>query len=332
MRFDLGYYKILVFSLIFFFIGYVNAESLKASGATSAAVTVSSTPIVSSVSEGSLTDDLIQGNRDIAEWFDDITEGLDIFLVGKRITEEKNKSSFRIDNTTTSSEGENLKNSTSLGVNVRLRNVEEYFHLKFTSYDEDEQGHGVENSYLRKTQRTKNYGATVGFFRTLGNIKTKFQPRIELKNPINISHSLSFESMAKVQDLQVNPKTEFFASAANGVGMFQAINLNYELTKKEAITFINEAEYQEKIAQLSVTNGIVLSQVVTQKSFLSYSWLLKSLSRESYHLDNQSISVTWGETVYKNILEYQLTPYISFDKSHRFKGLVGVVFNIGIIF
>ena len=119
----------------------------------------------------------IQSNRDISAWFDGVTEGIDLFLTGKRVSKEKNKSSFRIDNTTTITESENFNNTSSISIRPRLQNLEEFMQLKFTSYDEKEDGRGVESGYLRKTQRRKNYGATLGFFRKLGNVRTTFQPR-----------------------------------------------------------------------------------------------------------------------------------------------------------
>ena len=74
----------------------------------------------------------IENNKDISSWFDSAADGLDLFLVGKRITNNKNPSNFKIINTSSSTEGDNFSNTTSLNVNLRLQNLEQYFQLKFT--------------------------------------------------------------------------------------------------------------------------------------------------------------------------------------------------------
>ena len=132
---------------------------------------------------------LIQGNINISEWFDSAAEGLDLFLVGKRVTKRKNESNLRVENTTTSSEGQAVVNSWGISVNPRLPNLEEYWHLKFATYDEREDQRNAKNSYLRQTPRQRNYGATVGLFKKLGSVRTAFQPRIELQDPLRISNS-----------------------------------------------------------------------------------------------------------------------------------------------
>lgn len=274
----------------------------------------------------------IQKNKDISAWFDGLTEGVDLFLVGKKVTKEKNKSSFRIDNTSISTEGKNFHNTLSIAIHARLQNLEEYLQLKFTSYDETSEGRGVESGYLRKSQRKKNYGATVGFFRKLGKIRTAFKPRIQLEDPLKVSHTLSFESIVEYEKFQINPKMEFFAHADKGVGTFQAINFHYEFNPTYALTLINEGEYQEKIHTLSVTNGFAIGQKVTEKTSFTYSWLFNSNNREVYHLEGHTPSITLSQLIYKNILDFQLTPYWEFLKDNHFKGRTGIIFNISLTF
>ncbi|RYZ85908.1 MAG: hypothetical protein EOP06_15515, partial [Proteobacteria bacterium] len=101
-----------------------------------------------------------KSNIAVSEWFDGVAEGLDLFLVGKKLTNKRNESFIRIENTTVSSEGSSPGNSFAFIVNPRLQNLEEYWHLKFSTYDEQEERRNVKNEYLRQTQRRENYGAT----------------------------------------------------------------------------------------------------------------------------------------------------------------------------
>ncbi|MBC7742299.1 MAG: hypothetical protein H7061_08880 [Bdellovibrionaceae bacterium] len=275
---------------------------------------------------------LINSNKAIGQWFDSFVEGIDLFLVGKKITDRPNETSLRIENSTFSSEGKPVSNVSSVAFNPRFNNLEEYMHLKFTTYDEREEGRGVKNRFLRTTPRERNYGATVGFFRKLGNIRTAFQPRVELQNPLKISHSLTFESVAEFKTFKLNPKLELYASPVRGVGTFQSINFNFELTKIYSLTLINEGDYEERIHRYGVLNGFSIAQLITDTSSLSYSLLFSSNNRPHYHLEGYNLSVAWNEVLYKGIIDYQIIPHLDFPLANNFKGIAGITFTFNLNF
>jgi hypothetical protein len=274
----------------------------------------------------------ISKNRAFSLWFDSVADGLDLFLVGKRITKTKNDSYIRIENNTYSQSGLPTTNETSLLINPRLPNLEKYWNLKFTSYDEQENGRGTENDYLRQTPRERNYGASLGLFRKFGAVRTIFQPRIELKNPLAISHSLAFESVADFTTFQINPKLEFYASASKGTGIFQALNFNFSLNEIFTLTLINEGDYQDKLHNYSVTNGFSFGQYINADNALDYAWLFFSNNQDNYHLDGYSLSLSWYHLVYKKILDFRLTPHLDFGKDHEFRGSPGITFQITLNF
>lgn len=282
--------------------------------------------------ENQLEQDLIQDNIIISNWFNGVAEGLDLFLAGKKITDKKNDSHFFIENSTYIKEGEGVKNVSNLGVNLRLPNVEEYWQLKFTSYDEEEESHSVQTKYLRQNPREQNYGATIGVFKKLGDIRTSFQPRIDLQDPLKISHSLKFESVADLKKYKINPKLEFYANPDSGTGIFGAINFNFALNKVFSLTLINDFNYVEKKHLNSVENGFSIGQVVSDKTAFSYTLIFGSNNRPSYHLDSYSPSFSWNQLIYKNILSLQLTPYMFFAKEQQFRGRFGLTFNLNLNF
>ncbi len=97
---------------------------------------------------------------------------------------------------------------------------EKYWQLTFTSYDESED-RGVRNRYLRQTPRERNYGASFGLFKKLGEVRTAFRPRLSFEGNPAISHSLSMESVAeKKRGYRINPKLEFYANPTKGAGAF----------------------------------------------------------------------------------------------------------------
>lgn len=274
----------------------------------------------------------IQGNIAVSEWLDGVAEGIDLFLVGKEISDRRNDTSVTVRNSTYSMEGEKVSNRISLSVNPSFPNLEEYWQLKFTSYDEREDARGIRRGYLRQNPREENYGATIGLIRRLGNVRTSFQPRIELQDPLRVSHSLTFESLLDLERIDMNPKVEFFAKPDRGVGVFTALNLNYEISPKYSFTLINEGEYEEKLNKLSVTNGVALGQDLTAFTALSYSLIFTSNNRESYHMNSYSFAISWNHLIYRKILDYQVTPHVDFLDERHFKPQAGLTVNVSLHF
>lgn len=269
----------------------------------------------------------IASNIKISHWFDSIADGIDLFLVDKRLTNEPNKTSVKLINTTYSTEGQNATNEFSVVVVPRFPNLEKYWNLKFTTYDE--QGdRGVNKNYLRQSPHQRNYGASVGLLRRLGQVRVLFQPRIELQDPLRISHSLIFESVANMKNYNINPKLELFASATQGPGFFHALNFNVPLDETFSLTQINEGEYYDKTHEYTATNGLSLGQIVSSKSALSYSWLFFSANHSNYHLSGYSLATSWYEIIYKNILEYHITPHLDFSEDLDFKGRAGLTIQL----
>lgn len=283
-------------------------------------------------SEPTLEQKLIEKNIEISNWFDSVAEGVDLFLVGKKVTNKRNESNINIENTSYSRESNNFTNVTSLSVNPRLPNLEAYWNLKFTTYDEHATSPRSQNGYVRATPRETNYGATVGLFRKLRNIRVAFQPRIELQDPLKISHSLSFESILDYISYEANPKFEFFANASNGTGLFQALNFHVRLSDYYSLTFLNEGIYEDKLHKYSVTNGFSIGQSLSDFSALDYGLAFYSNNRPNYHLEGYSVSVTYSRLIYKSILDYALTPHLDFTQEEHFRGFVGLVFKLRVHF
>jgi hypothetical protein len=266
---------------------------------------------------------LINKNKAISSWFDNVTEGIDLFLVGEKITNKKNASQITLKNTTISRESDNLTNLTDIAVNPRLHNLEAYWNLKFTTYDNQATTRATEGGYARATPRDQNYGATIGLFKKMQNVRFAFQPRIELQGPIKISHSLSGQSILAVGKLKINPKLEFFANATKGVGTEQALNFNYPLDSSFSITFANKGEYEDKLNKYSVINAIYLGQMISENKALEYGITFFSNNRPNYHLEAYSFSVMWSQEIYRNILDLQAGPHFDFVEDERFKGFIG---------
>lgn len=268
----------------------------------------------------------------ISGWLDSLAEATDLFLTGRKFSKKANETRVRIENSSISNEGQGVVNNTSFDVQLRLPNLEEYFQLKFTSYD-DQQERSVRRKYLRQTQRRENYGASVGFFKNIGNVKTVFQPRVQLRDPLKVSHMLRLESLVEMTKSNLVPRIEFFADPDKGTGIFNSLSLNILLTKKYTLTFINEGEYDDKLdIHFRATNGASITDAIGETMALSYILLFDSNNLPTYHLDSYDAAIAWNQLLYKRILDYQLIPHLNFAKANHYKGRAGITLNVNLNF
>lgn len=279
-----------------------------------------------------LEESLLASNIKIAHFFDSMANGLDLFLAGQQYTSRTNKTSVVLDSALYYNSKDYLSSDISFNVNLRLPNLEEYWQVTFTSYDETRE-RGVSQNYLRQQPRERDYGATFGFFRQLGNVKTAFQPHISFAGALKISHTLTFESIAeKTNNYRINPKLQFYADADRGAGLFQALNFNYTLNKDHTLTWINEGDYQDRIHTYTVTQGLSLGQLFTSTSNISYNVFFTFTNRPNYQLSSYNFSVLYSQTLYKNILSYQIGPNLDFASKYNYWGNPGGTFHLSLTF
>ncbi|MBX9768637.1 MAG: hypothetical protein K2X47_15290 [Bdellovibrionales bacterium] len=282
--------------------------------------------------EETLEETLIQNNIMISGWFDYIADKIDLLLVGEKVTKRKNETSVKIENSSFMTSQDQLTNTTNLNVNLRLPNTEAYWLLKFATYDENEARRGVQNGYLRKSPRAQSNGAILGIFKKLGDARVSFQPRVDLGNPVKISHSLKFEHLADYVWFQVDPKLEFYATPELGTGIFISGNVNFPLSKSLWFSLIQNCDYVGRKSMYTITNGFNFSHRVSRNASLDYSFILQSPSQPNYHLEGYSLAISWGHVLYRRILDYRVTPHLDFAALRAFRGVPGVIFSVGLNF
>lgn len=282
--------------------------------------------------ETTLGEELLGAHQGISNWFKSAADGLDLFIVGKRVTKRANETQVQVINTSYSMEGQEVLNQTLFTINPRLPNLEEFFKLTFTSYDERAERRGVNQNYLRNSPRDTNYGTTLSFFQRLEKVRVTFQPRVELQDPLKVSHSLAFESIAKYKIVNINPKFELFANPTSGTGVFGAFNFHYTLNKTLSLAQINQGTYEEKQRYFNTLHGISLDHALDDVNILSYGLIFLSNNRPKFHLDLYSFSITHAVTLYKEIIDLKVTPHLDFSRASSFKGQAGVTASLILTF
>lgn len=296
-------------------------------------VAMAQTPVNSTAKTETWEQRAIDGNIQVSRWFDSLADSLDLFVAGRRVTTRRNETNVRIENSSVYKEGIGYTNSTSFNLNLRLPNVEEYWSLKFTSYNEEEELRTSENAQYRQRPRDRNYGATVGFFRKLGKVRAAFQPRIELTNPLKVSHSMTLDTTVDMNEYSAFfPKIELFASSDRGTGVFNQLNFGFRLNSIYYLSLVNQSTYEDKTRNFIVANGFSIGRKVSKTAGIAYSLFFNSDNRPNYHLQSYSLATTWTQVLYNKILDFNMSPHVDFDKSVAFTGRVGLNFNLNLQF
>lgn len=267
-----------------------------------------------------------------AKQVDRAAETLDLWLARKKYTNEANESQAKLSQLVTWSEGGNVKTSTDFGVNLRLPNLEKRWQLRFTSYDEEEERRNLQQRTLRTSPRERRYGAGLAFWQKLGRVRVAFQPRLELKDPLEMSYSLRFETYSVYNSLPVVPRFELFARPDKGTGEFFGLDFIKTINRRWEISWQNEEEYRERGNFFRTGHGVTLDYAINERRGLGFALLTDSNNRPNFHLQNITTSVGYGQVIYKDRLRYSLTPFLSFDKRRSFKGEAGVTLNVAVIF
>ncbi len=279
-----------------------------------------------------LKDIYVDKNKEISQEIDKAAEKIDVFLAGKKVTDKANNSSIRIENSAYYREGGELETSLHFGVNLRLPNLEKKWALKFTSYDEHEEDRRIDQKQFRTQPKEENYGAALVFFKQLGRVKTTFQPRLQLKNPLDMAYYLTFETDVEMKHYRIDPKVEFFARPQKGVGVFVSLPYTYVLSPTWAMVLAQEVEYEDRQNMFTHNSGISFGQKISKDSSIGYAVAAASNNRMTYHLLQYGFAVSYQQMLFKDALSYSIAPNWDFIKERHFKGVVGMRFNVDFIF
>lgn len=268
-----------------------------------------------------------------AQQIDKAARRLDLSLAGRRYTRKKNDSSISLKQLNVWSEGGVTKNSTSFGINLRLPNLEKRWQIRFSSYDEQEESRNLQQRRFRTQGRANRPGAALLFFRQLGKVKTTFQPRLELRDPLQMSYLLRFESEADQKPVRVAPRLEFFADAERGTGEYFQLNFSYDLTKRLEISLLNEEEYREFGNFLNVNHGLAFDYSLSRDKGIGWSFTTNSTNRGgAYHLESYAVSTAYGQELSEDRLRFILATFLVFAKPEAFKGDAGMSLQVEVIF
>lgn len=268
----------------------------------------------------------------ISQKIEKAAEKIDIILAGKKYTKKPNPSEVDIRQLTTFTEGGRLQTSTDFGVNLRLPNVEKRWQLRFTSYDQEKESRDAIQQRVRTQPRERDYGAGLFFFQKIGKVKTSFIPRLQLKDPLEMSYTLRFENTADWKVVQFVPRLDLYADPTKGTGEFLNLEFHYPFARFWEVSWVNTEEYRQKDNFFQTQHTLTFDYTVGDMKGVGTTFAFVSDNRGAFHLDNFTYSLSWNQGIYKDRLSYSVSPFWSFVRDRRYHGFVGISLTVSLVF
>lgn len=282
--------------------------------------------------EKSFEERALEAGDEISKGLGSTAELIDITLAGRKYTKKPNPSTLDIRQLFTWTEGGRFRPSTDFGLNLRLPNLERRWRLRFSSYDEEVESRNLTQKRVKIRPREVDYGAGLLFFERLGNIRTFFQPRVRLKNPIDVSYLLRFESESEWKPVRLNPRIDFFADPSKGTGEFASLEIVVSLSERWELSQQNSEEYRAHENRFSTQHGIGLERGLSDTQSIGVALSIESHNRPAYHMDSYTVSTAYGQQIYPKRLNYSVTPFLAFTKASSFKGSPGLTLALTLMF
>ncbi len=213
-----------------------------------------------------------------------------------------------------------------------MPNLQEKLQLRFTTYNEDQEERGINESRYKSIPNEKNYGTSLALFQELGNIAVEFRPRLEFTDRFETSYLFKFTSEAEIGSFTIDPEVQLFARSDSGTGQFVSLNFDYSIDQENLVSLINEEQYTDGDNTLTTNHGFRWGHIYTKDTSQQTRLIFESNNRETYHLERYVLSSTLGHKLYNNILHYSVTPVFTFEKTKSFHPEAGLDFRFEIIF
>jgi hypothetical protein len=262
----------------------------------------------------------------------DLAEKLDLMLAGKKYSQENNKTRVNLSQLVSLTEGGKFVQSTDVGINLRLPNTEKRWQARFATYDEEQENRDMQQRRVRTTPRARDPGASVFFFQRLGDFRTSFQPKLQLKNPLEMSYIFKIASETDAKPVKIAPELQLFADAQNGTGEYFSTAFSGQVLERTQLTFDNEEEYHERDHSFSTRHGISMDHSLNESQAVGWAVIASSINHPQFHLDTLNLSTSFAHEYYKDLLKYVVSPFLGFAKADNFKGKAGISFTLTFIF
>lgn len=282
--------------------------------------------------DSSFTAYLIERNKVISKEIDKLAEKIDLYAANAKYADKDNKTTLKLISNFSIREGGQSVYSPQVGVKLNLPNLQEKLQLRFTTYNEDQEERGINESRYKSIPNERNYGTSLALFQELGDIAVEFRPRLEFTDKLQTSYLFKFTSEAEIGGFTIDPEVQLFARSDTGTGQFVSLNFDYSIDQENLVSLINEEQYTDGDNTLTTNHGFRWDHIYSKDTSQQTRLIFESNNRATYHLERYVLSSTLGHKLYNNILHYAVTPVLTFEKTKSFHPETGLDFRFEIIF
>lgn len=272
-------------------------------------------------------------NQITSDWLDRQAQNLDMALSGARYVNHKEDSQGIFANEFYFKEGEGFKYRPSFDLKLALPNFEKKYKLMFSNYNRDRIRRSIYGRREFLDGRDDDYGATLSFMQEVGDFDITFQPRIQIKDPIETFYTLRFESEAKIKNNKLLTRIEFFADSEKGTGQFASLVFRRTFWDNWGHSIVLEEEYQDGQNLFSTLQGYTIHYQINNAIIVDHSVIFKSKNKpNNFHLDDISLGPSFTHEVLKDELRYSINYFHFFNKEFNFKGRSAATLIVELIF
>ena len=173
-------------------------------------------------------------------------------------------------------ERQGLFYKTDIDLQLRLPNLEEKYKLVFSNYNESKERRSAYASTQQTKRENEDYGASLAFFKNIGNFKLRFRPRIQIKNPVETFYTLQVGHKILFGHHSFASKFQLFADSKKGTGQFASIRYRTPSFGSWGHSLLFEEEYQDAGNYFSFLQGYTIHYRISDSMILSQSFVLTS--------------------------------------------------------
>ena len=280
-----------------------------------------------------IEDDVISTNKWVAGRFDWLAEKLDLWLADDSFTDKPNRTSVRVINRVIWQEDtQDISFEPRFAVKLDLPHTQKKWQLAFTSFDDNRADEGIQRSRPRLEPEEEAFGTFLTIVQDIGKVKTEFEPRFQFSDEFESRYRFKLSSKASVENLEIKPELELFATTRDGTGQFFALNLEYQATPTTLLTWLNEQQYTDGNNTLEVNEGLQIDVAHTERVLMRYQWLTQADNRPRFAATRHTLSAGASYALLKNVLHLHLTPIVYWERQRSFHRLFAVDAAIEFIF
>lgn len=251
-------------------------------------------------------------------WFDNRVNDLDRYLAGAKYSKRDGDSRITLHLEAIFEAAGKKTYRRNLSAHMDLPNLQEKWRLIFTTYSRDADRIEIERNRLKKSKGVDKIGTFFDFTKTLGDFKTRFEPRLVISDHLEVAYRLSFQNKVDQGLYVFDPHLMLFATGKDGTGVFLGLTQSLHLSQELRFDLVNDLQYADGYNLFETNNGFALELRPKASLRFRYSFIGESASRPVYSVKRWVMGFEHYWLNSKEDLEIGVSPILSWPRRNGF--------------